>query len=131
MVNPLQILKCESDNPDWDGECHWFVIKLDRAYARTLVRRIRILAKVQKLDGDAYELYLWDCKGDFFSSNDDGEYEEGVSEAQRTECNQCVVRISPSGLPDAKVLWMCYPKHSDVTITTEEIGYGTLLELSK
>lgn len=130
MSDKKLVLQCRSDNEDFNGECDWFVVDVTRQYARAIVRRVRILAKAQEIDKHAYELYFWDYHGDFFSSNDDGAYEEGVSQPQRTECQQMIARLGPDGAHPG-VLWMCYPKHSDVVVTSDSVPYSTLLELAK
>ena len=47
--------------------------------------------------------------------------------AQRTECDQFVIRCSPSSQNAVlEVAWTAIPKHSDVTVTTRELPLAAL-----
>ena len=59
---------------------------------------------------------------------------EGVDftapEVQRTECDQVIVRCSPSShRPEFKIVWITSPKHSDVYVTTSELPLTAMEEL--
>lgn len=51
-------------------------------------------------------------------------------EAQRTECDQMIVRCSPSSnRPEFQIAWTAIPKHSDVDVTTGELPLKVMEEL--
>jgi len=51
-------------------------------------------------------------------------------EAQRTECDQMIVRCSPSSHhPEFEIAWTTIPKHSDVYVTTCDLPLAVMEEL--
>jgi hypothetical protein len=51
-------------------------------------------------------------------------------EPQRTECDQAIVRCSPSSHhPEFEIAWTTIPKHSDVYVTTCELPFTVIEEL--
>jgi hypothetical protein len=103
------------------------------------------LKRIQAKDDPLVEMYYWDHSAVYFSCFDefeefhDSETGESVSEhiwtgdpwielghveipeseIPRTEGEQMIVR-------DDAVAWTCYPKHSDVQITTAEVPLDLL-----
>ena len=53
-----------------------------------------------------------------------------VHEAQRTECDQMIIQVSPSPLRmEFSIIWTATPKHSDVDVTTSEMPLAVMEEL--
>ena len=51
-------------------------------------------------------------------------------EAQRTECGQAILRVSPaSHQPEFEIAWTAIPKHSDVYVTTHDLPLKVMEEL--
>ncbi len=53
-----------------------------------------------------------------------------VHEAQRTECDQVIIRCSPSShRPEFEIAWTTIPRHSDVYVTTCDLPLTAMEEL--
>ena len=51
----------------------------------------------------------------------------GKHAAQRTECDQLIIRCSPSSRnPGFEVAWTTIPKHSDIYVTTSDVPLAAL-----
>jgi len=111
-------VSCSNDYLDGFDE---FVVEIGAVYARLLLERIKLLESIRAKDHDAYEIYFWDCSGEYFGG--DPSEPDQVREPSRTECNQLVVR-------DGEVLWTAIPKHTDVYVTTDSIKAADLAEVA-
>jgi len=98
------------DPPDGYDCC---VVEIDREYAAKILTRMQALQEAQKLDSYLYEMYYWDYHAEWFSRDwDENDVVEG--EAQRTECDQLVVRADD-------VCWITIPKHTDLYMLSDSI----------
>ena len=104
-----------------------FMIEITPEYAHQLLERMNLFATAQAKDDSLFEMYFWDCSGDFFAldslQTDDSDPLVPVDEPSRSECNQVVIRAE-------EVVWFGYPKHGDDQLTTEAIPRKDLLEIA-
>jgi len=106
---------------EWDLDFDYFVVEIDKEYAKSLLHRIMILNEVRSADSDILEMYYWDYSGDSYAG--DLEEHDPKKEPLRSDCKQLVVR-------EDAVCWICYPKHGDGHITTDEINLAVLKEIA-
>ena len=51
-------------------------------------------------------------------------------EAQRTECDQMIIQVSPSSLrTEFSIIWTASPKYADLDVTTGELPLAAMEEL--
>lgn len=140
------LLKTRSDNPEYNADCDCAVVDLTPNLLDQIRCRVKMARKMLSQDSDLYELYFWGGTADFFSyrlveaseaagattrSTDTeqaghsalpGTLDLGVHEIQRTECDQMIVRYSPTPEgPEFEVAWVSIPKHTNIYVTTEAI----------
>lgn len=98
-----------------------FQVDITPEYAFQLLERVNLLKAAVEKDPHAYELYFWDCSGNYLDPAP--EDLEASEEPCRTECDQLIVRCG-------EVCWMAYPKHGDVQLTTEALPLKDILEIA-
>lgn len=138
-------LRTFSTNEDWNGDCDYAVVDVTPELAAIALRRVNRLNRIQAKDDPLVEMYYWDHSAvyfacfDWFEEIEDPQTRELVSgiiwngdpwietshveipesAIPRTEGKQMIVR-------DDAIAWACYPKHSDVQITTAEVPLDVL-----
>jgi hypothetical protein len=73
--------------------------------------------------------WLADFEGREYAVVPDG-VDLNAHEAQRTECDQMIIQVSPSPLrTEFSIIWTATPKHADLDVTTSELPLATMEEL--
>lgn len=128
---------------EYDG-CEYALVEIAPELARLATSRRELWQRMHEADGDFYEAYFWDCAATFYDLgslafddylddklgadtaarlNAEGwtevpdEFELPADSKARTECDQMIVR-------DSGIAWCCYPKHTDVLVTSDEIPHA-------
>ena len=115
MKKKTLVLETSSTGADgYNADCDYAAVELTESLACRLLARIKTLRDVNEKDREAYEIYYWDDSPQYYSGDPKKYRKSGKKVSASTECDQLVVRMD-------EIAWMCYPKHTDVTITTEHV----------
>jgi hypothetical protein len=156
-TNPVAIvLATSSTNPEYNGECDYAVVRLTPELVDQVRRRVELARQAGEKDNDLYELYFWGGTADYYDSSLPDSCQDAIAneqaaqewltgleqnghalvppaadlsgcEPQRTECDQALVRCSPSSQnPEFEIAWTTIPKHSDVYVTTRDLPLAAL-----
>lgn len=150
------VLDTHSTDPDFNGDCDYAVVRLAPELVEQVRRRVELARQAGRQDDDLYELYFWGGTADFYDSGLVDACEKALTagqsardwlagleqeghalvppaadlatcEPQRTECDQMIVRRSPSSHdPRYEIAWIAIPKHSDVYVTTRDLPLAAL-----
>ena len=150
------VLATSSTNPEYNGECDYALVRLSPGLIDQIRRRVELARQAGRQDNDLYELYFWGGTADFYDSAlpdacqdaiaDEQAAQEWLTgleqnghalvppaadldscEAKRTECDQLIVRASPSSQnPEYEIAWTTIPKHSDVYVTTRDLPLAAM-----
>lgn len=145
-----------SSNPDYSGDCDYAVVRLTPELVDQVRRRVELARQAGEKDNDLYELYFWGGTADYYDSSLPDSCQDAIAneqaaqewltgleqnghalvppaadlsgcEPQRTECDQALVRCSPSSQnPEFEIAWTTIPKHSDVYVTTRDLPLAAL-----
>lgn len=155
------ILRTYSSDENYNGDCDFAYIEIDRERARRILERMDLLHETYCRDRELFKMHFWDWV-DFFhysNSEDDesGEIPEGFEErlpdslldedawtimdpefelperlSERTECNFLVVcEFGTKDRPNQEIEWQCYPKHTDVRITTTTLSRKLIEQIAR
>jgi len=150
------ILDTSSSDPDFNGDCDYAVVELTPELVDRIRRRMELARQAGRQDSDLLEMYFWDGAAEFYDTEAVDACQEAMetdeaaqewlkgletdghalvpagadlvaSQPQRVECNQMIVRCSPSSVnPEYEVAWTAIPKHSDVYVTTRDLPLAAL-----
>ena len=119
------VLDTHSTDPDFNGDCDYAVVRLTPELVDQVRRRVELARQAGRQDDDLYELYFWGGTAEFYDSGLVDACEKALTaeqaaqdwlagleqdghalvppaadlatcEPQRTECDQMIVRCSPS-----------------------------------
>jgi len=150
------ILSTHSSDPDFNGDCDYAVVELTPELVDRIRRRVELARQAGRQDSDLWEMYFWDGAAEFYDCGlvdacqqafaaDQAAQEwltaleqDGhafvpptanltVCQPQRTECDQMIVRASPSLVEsEHEIAWTVIAKHSDVYVTTSDLKLTSL-----
>jgi len=150
------IFETSSSNPDYNADCDYAVVELTPGLVDEVRRRVALARQAGQQDDDLYELYFWGGTAVFYdgglvdacqeaAATDEAaqDWLSGLNqvgyalvppaadlakcEPQRTECEQVIVRCSPSSRnPEFEIAWTAIPKHSDTYVTTRDLPLAVL-----
>jgi hypothetical protein len=150
------VLDASSSNPDFNGDCDYAVVELTPELEDRIRRRVELARQAGRQDNDLWEMYFWDGAAEFYDCGLVDACQEAFAadqaaqewlaslerdghalvppaadltacQPQRTECDQMIVRASPSSVdPEYEIAWTIIPKHTDVYVTTRDLPVAAL-----
>lgn len=131
---------CGNDADDY-AQCEFVALELSDALLRTILARRKLFVEAKRQDAELCALHFWDTTAEYVSGDDvmlteaqenhlfggDGFFDLLEADvAQLNAVDRQEVEIEQMVVDEAEVYWRCFPKHSNVTITTAPISLALI-----
>jgi hypothetical protein len=143
---PDVIFKTNSSMPDADVGCRAAIVSINKNLALLILKRSAIFKAALKKDKSLFELRFWDSSPEYLS----GEGVDCIPEEYKAMLDQeCAVKMKSAfrnsvlteecfqrtdvelmHVREGGVSWSAIPKHSDVTVETEELQLSVVRKIA-